>query len=171
MYEKKNKLSQPPILSYTVYRNNINEKSSFFFKTLTFDGCLAKYRLYMPFRNNIRRCLYVLEYALPTPPLGYCFVGLKYVSIIHLWTIFFKAISARKSSSWRSISDKFIWSDKQKIQNFVTFGHCLKTIKTLLALGSSATQDTRVLEALWQLNYFSTSALGTLYSVDSKVLH
>ena len=57
LYKKKNKLSEPTNilieisfwLSDAVYRNNINEKCVIFFKTLTFDGCLAKYRLYMPF--------------------------------------------------------------------------------------------------------------------------
>ena len=86
MFEKKNKLSQPPILIEidAVYRNILMKNAPFFFKTLTFDACLAKYRFYMPFPDNIRHCLYFLEYALPTPPLGYCFVGLKYLSIIHL---------------------------------------------------------------------------------------
>ena len=37
----------------------------FFFKTLIFDGCFEKYRLNVPFCDDIRRCLYFLEYALP----------------------------------------------------------------------------------------------------------
>ena len=61
MCEKKNKLSQPaPIqdeisvrLSNAVY-GNINEKC---FKTLIFDRCFGKYRLNMPFCDDIRRCL------------------------------------------------------------------------------------------------------------------
>ena len=57
----------------------------FFFKIFIFDGCFWKYKVNVPICDNIGRCLYFLEHALPTSPLGYCFPVFKYISIIHLW--------------------------------------------------------------------------------------
>ena len=59
--------------------------ASFFFKIFIFDGCFWKYKVNVPICDNIGRCLYFLEHALPTSPLGYCFPVFKYISIIHLW--------------------------------------------------------------------------------------
>ena len=88
MYEKKNKLSQPaPILdeisarlSDAVHRN-LMKNAPFFFKTLIFNRCFGKYRLNVPFLDKIGGFLYFLEYALPTPPLRYCFLLFKVLSI------------------------------------------------------------------------------------------
>ena len=52
--------------------------------TTIFDGYFGKYRLNVLFSDDIGRWHYFLEYALPTPPLVYCFLVLKYISIIHL---------------------------------------------------------------------------------------
>ena len=57
----------------------------FFFKIFIFDGFFWKYKVNVPICDNIGRCLYFLEHALPTSPLGYCFPVFKYISIIHLW--------------------------------------------------------------------------------------
>ena len=57
----------------------------FFFKIFIFDGCFWKYKVNVLICDNIGRCLYFLEHALPTSPLGYYFPVFKYISIIHLW--------------------------------------------------------------------------------------
>ena len=47
------------------------------------------------FSDNIGRYLYFLEFALPTPSLGYCFEVFKYVIIINLWTLKAKKVALR----------------------------------------------------------------------------
>ena len=94
-------------LSIVIWKKN----ALLFVKTSIFERCFGKYRRYVPFCVNIGLCLQFLKYALTTPPLGYCFVVFNCVGNWFL-NNFFLIISARKSFSYRSICDKFIYLNK-----------------------------------------------------------
>ena len=126
----------------------------FFFKTLIFDGCFGKYRLHLPFFDNIGNCLYILEYSLRTPPLGYCFLVFKYISIFRLCSIFIQQIQ-HKNNLVNAVfqADLFIRTNKD-LNFFPIWALCRHTVGTWTFkqsrnLGNQATQDNWIFEALW----------------------
>ena len=70
------------------------------------------------FSYNIGRYLYFVEYALPIPPLGYCFVVFKYVSIIHLWT----QVAWRKGC-WENLKE-YYYTIRKSITGDVSVAPC-----------------------------------------------
>ena len=138
------------------------------------------------FSYNIGRYLYFVEYALPTPPLGYCFVVFKYVSIIHLWT----QVAWRKGC-WENLKEYYytirksitgdvsvapckvyLWHenhqvnaaylsylfDQKKIQFFFLHGHSLGTRVSCHSRHSS-TPGTLALKALRYSKHLGTGHL------------
>ena len=120
----------------------------FFFKTIIFDEYFGKYILNMLFCDNIGRWLYFLEYALPTPLLGYCFIVFKLY--MHHWFMndLYITISARKSFCLFKFI-RFIYSDKQRSIFLFNLGTLQVLYRHSVGTRVSATQDTRVLKALW----------------------
>ena len=137
MFEKKNRLSQQSLLYMKLasgYRTLsivvLMKNAQFFYKILIADGCFGKYRLNMPFCNDIGCCFYFLEYALQTPPLGHCFLVFKYISIILLWKIFIEQFRHKNhlvEAAFRT--DLFI--RKNKDPEFSPIGHSVGTLEAL----------------------------------------
>ena len=166
------------------------KNAPFFFKTFICNQCFGKYRLRVLFCDDIGHCLCFLEHFLPTPPLGYCFLVFKYISVIHLCTIFAKQLW-HKSNSVNSASVQIYLLGQTKIKHFALFG---RSVSTLQALGPSDNQGTWVIEPIKTLGYSrhsgiqstqgtwtlkaprhlrhsSTWATETLYLAGSRVLH
>ena len=130
------------------------KNAPFFFKTFICNQCFGKYRLRVLFCDDIGHCLCFLEHFLPTPPLGYCFLVFKYISVIHLCTIFAKQLWHKSNSvNSASVTDLFIGTNKD--QTFCLIWALCKhsagtwAFRQSRNLGNRANQDTRVLEALW----------------------
>ena len=129
--------------------------------------CLAKYRLYMSF-ETISDAAFTFDPANSTA----CILFFKVkVCIINLWTVFFKQFWHENHPVNAAFLTNLFIRTNRDLKFCQIWTLCKNFTKILQALGSSATQDTRVLEALWHVRYSGTQDTWDTNSTDSSVLH